>query len=119
MHDFYRRFVKPNASETHYVLMGRLCTAVLMIFAALLTYALDTAKEAFDLILSIGAGTGLIYLLRWFWWRINAWSEIAAMTASFVVALGFFIAGQERRSTVAGARVAALDHRGDDGRVGG
>jgi SSS family solute:Na+ symporter len=56
------------------------------------TYALGTAKEAFDLILSVGAGTGLIYLLRWFWWRVSAWSEMAAMVSSFVVALGFFIA---------------------------
>ena len=63
-----------------------------MICAALLTYALGTAKEAFDLILSIGAGTGLLYLLRWFWWRVSAWSEIAAMASSFVVAVGFFIA---------------------------
>ena len=51
-----------------------------------MTYALGTAKEAFDLILSIGAGTGLLYLLRWFWWRVSAWSEIAAMVSSFVVA---------------------------------
>src|SRR5258708_17654738 len=63
-----------------------------MICAGFLTYALGTAKEAFDLILSVGAGTGLIYLLRWFWWRVSAWSEIAAMVSSFVVALGFFIA---------------------------
>jgi hypothetical protein len=63
-----------------------------MIIAALMTYALGTAKEAFDLILSIGAGTGLIYLLRWFWWRVSAWSEISAMIGSFVVAIGFFIA---------------------------
>jgi hypothetical protein len=72
--------------------MGRLTTAGLMIAAALMTYALGTAKEAFDLILSIGAGTGLLYLLRWFWWRVSAWSEIAAMVSSFLVALGFFIA---------------------------
>ena len=63
-----------------------------MVCAALMTYALGTAKEAFDLILSIGAGTGLLYLLRWFWWRVSAWSEIAAMISSFIVALGFFIA---------------------------
>ena len=74
------------------MLVGRVVTALLMICAALLTFALDTAKESFDLILSIGAGTGLIYLLRWFWWRINAWSEIAAMVSSFLVAVGFFIA---------------------------
>jgi Na+/proline symporter len=92
VHDFYRRFLKPGESEKHYVLVGRLTTGGLMICAAAMTYALGTAKDAFDLILSIGAGTGLLYLLRWFWWRINAWSEIAAMAGSFVVAVGFFIA---------------------------
>src|SRR3954467_2004166 len=92
VHDFYRRFVRQGESERHYVLAGRLVTASLMVVAALVTYALGTAKEAFDLILSVGAGTGLIYLLRWFWWRVSAWSEMAAMVSSFVVALGFFIA---------------------------
>ena len=92
VHDFYRRFLRPGLTEKHYVLVGRLTTAGLMIAAALMTYALGTAKEAFDLILSIGAGTGLLYLLRWFWWRVSAWSEIAAMLSSFLVALGFFVA---------------------------
>lgn len=92
VHDLYRQFLKPGKTEKHYVLVGRLTTAGLMIIAALMTYALGTAKEAFDLILSIGAGTGLIYLLRWFWWRVSAWSEISAMIGSFVVAIGFFIA---------------------------
>jgi hypothetical protein len=92
VHDFYRRFLRPGRTEKHYVFAGRVTTAMLMITAALLTYALRTAKEAFDLILSIGAGTGLIYLLRWFWWRVSAWSEIAAMTSSFLVAVGFFVA---------------------------
>ncbi len=92
VHDFYRRFLKRGESERHYVRVGRITTALLMICASLMTYALGTAKEAFDLILSIGAGTGLLYLLRWFWWRVSAWSEIAAMSSSFVVALGFFIA---------------------------
>jgi Na+/proline symporter len=92
VHDFYRRFLRPGLTEKHYVLVGRLTTAGLMIAAALMTYALGTAKEAFDLILSIGAGTGLLYLLRWFWWRVSAWSEIAAMVSSFLVALGFFVA---------------------------
>jgi Na+/proline symporter len=101
VHDFYRRFLKSDASEKHYVLMGRVVTALLMVCAALLTFALDTAKESFDLILSVGAGTGLIYLLRWFWWRINAWSEVAAMVSSFVVAVGFFVAGKT------GAKVAS------------
>src|SRR5215216_3913078 len=95
VHDFYRRFLRPGLSEKHYVLVGRLTTAGLMICAAFMTYALGTAKEAFELILSIGAGTGLLYLLRWFWWRVSAWSEIAAMVSSFLVALGFFIARKQ------------------------
>ena len=91
VHDFYRRFLNTSASERHYVLAGRITTAGLMICAALLTFALDTAKGAFELILSIGAGTGLIYLLRWFWWRVNAWAEIAAMVSSFLIATGFAV----------------------------
>ena len=92
VHDFYRRFVNASASERHYVFVARITTALLMISAAALTFVLTTASESFNLILSIGAGTGLIYILRWFWWRINAWSEIAAMIGSFVIAFGFFIA---------------------------
>ncbi len=94
VHDFYRRFLVKGRQEKHYVLVGRLVTACLMVAAALLTTVLSTAKEAFDLMLSVGAGTGLIYLLRWFWWRLNAWSEIAAMVSSFLVALAFFVAGK-------------------------
>ena len=94
VHDFYRRFIKQDASERHYVFIGRIVTGLLMLVAALLTFVLDSAKQSFDLLLSIGAGTGLIYLLRWFWWRINAWSEIAAMVSSFLIAVGFFIAGK-------------------------
>jgi Na+/proline symporter len=105
VHDFYRRFVRQGDSERHYVLVGRIVTALLMVVAGLVTYALGTAKEAFDLILSIGAGTGLIYLLRWFWWRVSAWSEMAAMVSSFVVALGFFIA---RKSGLEIATTSAL-----------
>ncbi len=84
--DFYRRFLNPNASERRIVALGRAVSALLMVAAGLLTFVLTSAKDAFDLMLSIGAGTGLIYLLRWFWWRINAWSEIAAMVASFACA---------------------------------
>jgi Na+/proline symporter len=101
VHDLYRRFVRPDAEERHYVAVGRVVTALLMIFAAALTYVLDTARESFQLMMSVGAGTGLIYLLRWFWWRVNAWSEISAMVSSFLVALAFFVAGK------LGARVPA------------
>jgi len=74
------------------VTLSRFVTAGLMVLAAGFMFMLTTAAEAFELLLSIGAGTGLIYLLRWFWWRINAWSEIAAMISSFTIALGLFFA---------------------------
>jgi len=91
VHDFYRRFMKPGRDEKHYVLIGRLVTALLMLLAGLLTFRLQTAGKTFQLLLSIGAGTGLIYLLRWFWWRINAWSEISAMASSFLTSLVLFL----------------------------
>ena len=100
VHDFYRRFIRPGADERHYIGVGRVVTALLMVVAAALTYVLDTAQASFNLLLSIGAGTGLIYLLRWYWWRINAWSEIAAMVSSFAVAVAFAIA-QRNGATVA------------------
>ena len=108
VHDFYRRFLRPGLSEKHYVLVGRLTTAGLMICAALMTYALGTAKEAFDLILSIGAGTGLLYLLRWFWWRVSAWSEIAAMVSSLPRRARLLHRAQERpRARVATSRCSS------------
>ena len=94
VHDVYRRFVRHGASEAHYVMVGRLVTALLMVLAAGLTFVLDSARQSFELLMSIGAGTGLLYLLRWFWWRVSAWCEIAAMVTSFVVAFAFFIAGK-------------------------
>jgi SSS family solute:Na+ symporter len=90
VHDFYRRFIKPDASEKHYVAVGRLCTVALYVVAAFLSQALESAQEAFEILISIGAGTGLLYLLRWFWWRINAWTEVVAMISSFAVSIVFF-----------------------------
>jgi Na+/proline symporter len=91
VHDFYRRFMKPGRDEKHYVMVARIVTALLMLLAGLLTFRLQTAAKTFQLLLSIGAGTGLIYLLRWFWWRINAWSEISAMASSFLTSLLLFL----------------------------
>ena len=91
VHDFYQRFINRTATEKHYVWVGRLATVGLFVCAAALTFVLDTAKDAFDIILQIGAGTGLLYLLRWFWWRINAWCEVVAMIASFGVSLVLLI----------------------------
>ncbi|MGA0920426.1 MAG: sodium:solute symporter family transporter, partial [Gemmatimonadaceae bacterium] len=92
VHDFYRRFVRADATERHYVMVGRLVTAGLMLVAAFVTRYINTASTGFTLLLSIGAGTGLLYLLRWYWWRVNAAAEIAAMVASFGTAIGFHLA---------------------------
>ncbi len=94
VHDFYQRFIRPNSTQRELVFAGRLVTALLMALGVLFTLALDNAKNAFNLLLSIGAGTGLIYLLRWFWWRINAWSEVSAMLSSFVVSVAFFVSAK-------------------------
>jgi len=91
VHDFYRRFVHSGATEKHYVNVGRVCTVMLYIVAGSLSLVLTSAQDAFEVLISIGAGTGLIYLLRWFWWRINAWCEVVAMASSFVVSVVFFV----------------------------
>jgi SSS family solute:Na+ symporter len=90
VHDFYRRFIRRDAGEHHYVGVGRIATVLLFACAAGMVYLLDTAKQAFDIILQIGAGTGLLYFVRWFWWRVNAASEVVAMTSSFLVSAGLF-----------------------------
>ena len=87
--DFYKRFVKPTASEKELVGVGRISTVVLMALSALLALALSSALSTFAILLQIGAGTGLIFILRWFWWRVNAYSEITGMIVSFVMALFF------------------------------
>jgi SSS family solute:Na+ symporter len=89
VNDFYKQHVNKEASEKEQILVGRLSTIVLMIFSALFALYLQNAKQLFDIIIMFGAGTGLIFILRWFWWRINAWSEISAMIASGVISLIF------------------------------
>jgi len=89
VNDFYQRFLRPEASQRELVNIGRISTVMLMVLAALLALALENALQAFHILLQIGAGTGLLFILRWFWWRINAYSEITAMVVSFVVALYF------------------------------
>lgn len=87
--DFYKRFIRQDASDRHYVFVARLVTVILMILAGFVSFYLETALDSFHILLQIGAGTGLIFLLRWFWWRINAWSEIVAMIVSFLIAIYF------------------------------
>ncbi len=95
VHDFYKRFLRPGKSEHHYVTAGRLATVGLFLCAAGLTYLMTSAKDSFDVILQVGAGTGLLYILRWFWWRINAWCEIVAMVSSFLISLVFMVAAKQ------------------------
>jgi SSS family solute:Na+ symporter len=83
VHDFYRRFINKTATEKHYVLMGRVATIALFFAAGSLVFVLETALDSFKIILQVGAGTGLLYLVRWFWWRVTAWCEVTAMISSF------------------------------------
>lgn len=94
VNDFYGRFINPSASEKQKVLVGRISTVLLMAASAIFSFYLQSAKDVFDLLLQIGAGTGLLFILRWFWKRINPYSEIAAMSISFIIAVFFFINGK-------------------------
>jgi len=89
VNDWYNRFINRDASQPQLVLIGRISTVSIMILAGILSLFLSNALEAFQIMLSIGAGTGLLFILRWFWWRINAWSEISAMIISFIMAVIF------------------------------
>lgn len=91
VNDVYRRFINRRAPQKRLVLIGRLWTLVLMLISCSIAPFLESAKTAFDLLLQIGAGTGLIFIMRWFWWRINALSELAAMLVSFIIATVFFL----------------------------
>ncbi|MDG2281870.1 MAG: Na+:solute symporter, partial [Longimicrobiales bacterium] len=87
--DVYRRFIAPDEDEKTYVLVGRIATVALVVVAGVISLWLENALQAFQILLQIGAGTGLVFLLRWFWWRINVWSELSAMIISFFVAVYF------------------------------
>ena len=93
VNDFYRRFVRRGDSESHYVLMSRLATLVLTVISAAVAFRIESIGGAWKLLIITGAGTGGVLLLRWYWWRINAWSEVSAMIAAFVVSLLLQTAG--------------------------
>ena len=94
VNDLWLRFVRPEADGRELVRLGRATTAVLMVLAGVVALQLQSVYEGFQILLKIGAGTGLIYILRWFWWRLNAAAEIAAMVISFGLAIGFFAIGR-------------------------
>jgi Na+/proline symporter len=91
VHDFYRRFMRRDGTEKHYVAAGRAATVLLFFVSSAIVFVLETAQDSFNILLQIGAGTGLLYLMRWFWWRITAWCEIAAMISSFGASIGFLL----------------------------
>ena len=103
VHDFYRRFVKQRRADNHYVMAGRVATVMLFVGSSAMVFALDTAQDSFNMILQVGAGTGLLYLMRWFWWRVTAWCEIVAMVSSFARVYYAAAAGAERRGNWGGA----------------
>jgi len=84
VNDVYKRFIRKSASDREYVLAGRLATVVILLVGAVATWSMETVAGAWRFLLAIGAGTGSVYILRWYWWRINAWSEISAMATSFI-----------------------------------
>jgi len=98
VNDFYHRFISPNATEKQLVSMGRLFTVISIILGSGLGLLLTSAGQAFNLLLMIGAGTGMIYVLRWFWWRINAYTEIVAMISSLIIAFYFNFINQSYES---------------------
>ncbi len=87
VNDFYKRFIKKEAKSSHYVFVSRITVILIMALAGITAFWMESIKGAWELLLAIGAGTGLVYILRWYWWRINAWSEIAAMVSSFATAM--------------------------------
>ncbi len=87
--DVYLRFLRPQASARHAVLVGRVTMLVMLLASAVIAFHMTTVKTIFHVLLQVGAGTGLLYILRWFWWRINVWSEVTAMVVSFIVAVFF------------------------------
>jgi Na+/proline symporter len=110
--DFYKRFIRPESTEKRLVAVGRLSTLLLMLLASALALVLENALQAFKILLQIGAGTGLLFLLRWFWWRINASAEIVAMIVSFGIAFYFeiFYTGQlpDHYQLLAGTMITTL-----------
>jgi SSS family solute:Na+ symporter len=87
VNDFYKRFLRKHETEKHYVNVSRITTVFLFGMSVLVTWQMSSIGNAWRLLLALGAGTGLVLILRWYWWRINAWSEISAMIASFVTSL--------------------------------
>jgi len=108
VNDFYSRFYNPKATEKQKVAFGRISTITLMVFSVLLALVLQNALQAFQYLLMIGAGTGLIYILRWFWWRVNSYSELSAMVAAGFFSLVFILIENFAMVQLPGEKVEVL-----------
>jgi Na+/proline symporter len=100
VNDLYRRFLRKGAPEKHYVVAGRIATAVTLVLSLIATAFMNQISKVWEFLLTLGAGTGLVYILRWYWWRVSAWSEVAAMGSALVTSLAL---------RAAGSRFPALD----------
>ena len=112
INDVYKRFWVKQAGERHYIRASQVATAILMVASCVVTYFQTSVSEAWKLLLAIGAGTGSVQILRWFWWRLNAWSEVSAMGASLVVSLFLQSVLKMNTSDPAGVRHHGADHGG-------
>ena len=117
VNDVYLRFLKPSASRRAQVMASRVATVILMLLSLVVMAYLTSVEQGWKLLIGLGAGTGAVFILRWYWWRINAWSEISAMAASFVTSIALhFHGGERRRYLERGLRPGDADHRrGDHG----
>jgi hypothetical protein len=91
INDLYKRYIRPGKSERHYLSVAKWAVLISVILAGLAAYYTESVTSAFQFIIAFGAGTGLVYILRWFWWRINAWTEISAMIASSVISIALYL----------------------------
>ena len=108
INDVYRRFIRKEASDRHYVAVSRLATLMMFLLSIVVTWQLDTVESAWRFLIAMGAGTGLVLILRWYWWRINAWSEISAMIASFIAAVTLHLTGVNAADTSSGDYALAM-----------
>jgi Na+/proline symporter len=108
VNDVYLRFLKPGASDRARVIASRVATVVLMLLSLVVMAYLKSVEQGWKLLIGLGAGTGLVFILRWYWWRINAWSEISAMAASFITSIALHLSGVDAGNTSSGDYAKAM-----------
>ena len=108
VNDVYLRFINPNAGRKSQVIASGVATVTLMLLSLVVMALLSSVEQGWKILIGLGAGTGLVYILRWYWWRINAWSEISAMIASFVAAVTLHFMGVDAADTSSGDYAIAM-----------